>query len=219
MKLKNIKAVLYDWDDTIINTKASVTQLLKDFSNNQNLSPLTDDLLKTHWGKPVPAMLSSFWPDENITELVKKFFDSVSDSFSPKPFDDVGETLKGLERKGLLLGVVSSTPKRAFEQVIKIYPEVHSPNYFHIQTAEDCEFFKPDPRVFDMVISKLEKEGIKKSQVVYVGDGLYDFEAAKNRNLTFVAVTTGFISREEFIKKGLNEKLILNNFSELKNLL
>ena len=52
----------------------------------------------------------------------------------------------------------------------------------------------------------------KKHKVVYVGDALVDWEAARDADLgLFLAVTTGFTSAEEFLEAGVPQNQILQS--------
>ena len=72
--------------------------------------------------------------------------------------------------------------------------------YFdHIQTAEEQSHKKPDPRVFDPSLKAL---GIEANKVVYIGDELKDYYAARDAGVGFVGVETGMATASEFTEVG-----------------
>jgi phosphoglycolate phosphatase-like HAD superfamily hydrolase len=75
-------------------------------------------------------------------------------------------------------------------------------NFFYIQTAADTLVHKPDPRVFEPTLKKLQTENVDRSEVLYVGDGLRDFLAARDAGLRFVGITHGTTSKAAFTEAG-----------------
>jgi HAD superfamily hydrolase (TIGR01549 family) len=75
-------------------------------------------------------------------------------------------------------------------------------DFFAIQTAEDTSFHKPDPRVFDPILTKLKAEAIEKEDVLYIGDGIRDYQAAKDAGISFLGITHGTTTKDEFAKCG-----------------
>ena len=74
-------------------------------------------------------------------------------------------------------------------------------------------------RVFNNALEQLEGMGLTTANVLYIGDGINDFKAARLRGIKFVATTTGFASREHFIEAGLDGGLILPSFNRLPSFL
>ncbi len=73
--------------------------------------------------------------------------------------------------------------------------------------GEDTEVRKPDPAVFTAFLARY-----KLQDLVYVGDALVDWEAARDAGLgLFLAVTTGFTSEEEFLTAGVPKNQILQS--------
>ena len=82
-------------------------------------------------------------------------------------------------------------------------------------TWNDVEHYKPDPRVFDGILHRLDNEGIRRDEIVYVGDNLVDLSAAQGAGLHFLAVTTGVTGKRAFLRKGLGSQNVLRSFTDL----
>jgi HAD superfamily hydrolase (TIGR01549 family) len=52
-------------------------------------------------------------------------------------------------------------------------------------TEEDTVHHKPDPRVFEKPIKRLEALGVLRSDITYIGDSLGDATAARRAELRF----------------------------------
>ena len=69
----------------------------------------------------------------------------------------------------------------------------------------------PDKK--DLHVKKIIKtHGYKKSEVVFIGDALSDRDAARNNGISF-------IGRYTTVKEIKKEKLLINDFSEIENIL
>jgi HAD superfamily hydrolase (TIGR01509 family) len=68
-----------------------------------------------------------------------------------------------------------------------------------ITSAEDVEAAKPRP---DLVEVALERAGVPANRAVFVGDTVWDIEAARRAGVPCVAVLTGGISRSELAEAG-----------------
>ena len=79
-------------------------------------------------------------------------------------------------------------------------------DFLFANAAEDSKYNKPDPRVFSKPIKKLK---LNPKEILYIGDSIFDYIAAKKAGLKFIAVTTGSYAKKDFQKKGLKKHYIL----------
>lgn len=214
-----IKAVLFDWDDTVVGTFSRIADLIILFAKKEGLDIPDVQTISMNWSKPRKFLLASLWPHHDSDKLDSKFVEFVPRNFYLEPFPYSKKVIMDLISQGMILGVVSSSPKQAIDRTIKKYLNSNFGLFKIIQTAEDVAYHKPDPRVFDIPISKLEKLGISTNEIVYVGDGLHDYLAAKNKGLKFIAVTTGLVTKEQFMEVGLDERLIGTDLNNLISIL
>lgn len=213
VEVVGIRAILHDWDDTVVVTHESIFKLYRNFAVLGNLPAPEPANLRRLWGNPVLKILAGLWPQKDADQLLLEFEASVPSDHAVEPFSWLNETIDRLADH-YFLGVISSTPRRSVEQTRAKY-DLSLARYVHFQTADDSVHHKPDPRVFDEVMIKLTGREIFERDVVYVGDSLGDLRAAWARGILFVAVTTGFTTRGEFTNAGLKEELILENFGQL----
>ena len=81
-----------------------------------------------------------------------------------------------------------------------------------IYAREDVKYHKPSPLVFLRPLKDLK---LKKEDIIYVGDSIFDCIATKKAKIKFVAVLTGHYKKNEFIKKGVKKENILKSIKEL----
>jgi len=204
-----IKAVIFDVDGTLIDSRQHHLESTAMVAKHMGLPvPADEEILET-FGMPAERYVGKFWPDLNL-----KDFDSayVSCGFRRKKIPAVPgakETVDILSRNrfiGIITNRRSFSLKRRFMD-IGIQLEI----FDFVQTVDCAPAIKPDPRVFNTVLSLLERgHRLLKQQILYVGDTLIDFEAARGAGLPFVAILDGGASGEKFLNAGLSKERIMS---------
>ncbi|OGE30931.1 hypothetical protein A2631_04595 [Candidatus Daviesbacteria bacterium RIFCSPHIGHO2_01_FULL_44_29] len=214
------RALIFDWDDTIVATFKDVLALHHQFLKARGREENIEDQLRQLWGNPLRKVLADIHPEDQVEKIEEEYYKFIDQAdFVVKPFPYAIEILKKISRQYKVMGVVSSSPRRGFNKTVSRFfsdaPEV----FTFICMADDCQFHKPDPRVFDPAFSELDKKGIEENDVLFIGDGMSDLLAAKARGIDFVGLLSGFATKEQFIEAGLSEKKILNGLTDLPNYL
>jgi len=208
-----IKAVIFDMDDTLLRTYriAYGTYMLTAKALGLKRVPIKKFL--RHWGFPYNELIKGTWRNAPIEEF-SKMHGEIAKTRPYPLIKGANEMLAELKCKKLFLAIMSSKhtkaiPLRARQAGLKL-------DYFReLIGLESAPFHKPDARVFRKLIAELKGRKIKKSEILYVGDGLMDYEAAKNAGLQFAAVLTGFRKREDFLRAGLKKENILKSAVEV----
>src|SRR3989344_2844717 len=211
-RLSKYKAILHDWDDTIVRTFKDIYELFVSFAIHLNIPIPTLADVQTHWGKSPKNLVESLWNIEGIFELYANY---VPLDFSHPPLEGTVETILKLKEAGFVLGIVTSSSKRGLARSLGRTILLPEGTHAIISTSDDCEYHKPDPRVFIQSVNALDQMGIGVSETVYVGDGINDFYSAREAGLDFIAVTTGITTSEDFIIAGLDNEYILSSFCDL----
>lgn len=211
--------IIHDWDDTITNSIETYTAWYPVFADYFGLDHVTKEEILSHWGKTLPMLVQGLWPHldlEGAKKMVDEFGQTnefISLDLTPRPFEGVLEALIELNQKHDL-GVLSSGK---FKSISKSYAKHIHENLFEyhkfVLTEEHTMSHKPDPRVFDATEPYIKEHDY--TDILYIGDNLYDYKAAYERPLKFVAVTTGTTTKQQFKDAGVKDSDILNSFSEL----
>lgn len=214
------KALIFDWDDTIVATFKAVLDLHHQFLRTKGSKKNIENKLKQLWGNPLTKVLAGLHPESEIKELEKEYYNFLDQAdFVVKPFDFTQDTLVTLKRQDYLMGVVSSSPRIGLEKTVRRHMSLPMDTFLAIHTGDDDDFHKPDPRVFNKIFNKMSELGISEKDAVYIGDSLRDFQAAKERGIEFVAVLTGFTTRDDFLKAEIRQERILKSLQDLPKLL
>ena len=197
--LDDIDVVAFDWDMTVVDSHGKLLQnqaIAHEFGN-----PLTIDEVRRHWNESTSfpdlmARLTNGAPMDDIMKVVRR--DYHRPEFEKKAFDFAVPTIKELRRRGLQTALVSSVQRELLHQDaadLGIYPAL----FDFVQAQDDCEFKKPDGRVFDRLLRNF---GITAEKLLYIGDEEKDFRATTSAGAHFIGVETGMVTGKEFDEMG-----------------
>ncbi len=160
---------------------------------------MTRETHQKNWGKPVEEAIV-----ERIQGIDPKVFmqehERVHQQFiASKKIDVINEEnlafLDKIKSSGLRLAIVTS---RSLQEVKHLLQKDHHINtrIEKIYHKDNSEYLKPDPRVFDKVLSDFS---IKPNEAIYLGDSISDAVSAKSAGLHFIAILeSGLRTREDF---------------------
>lgn len=201
MNGRPIKAILYDNDGVLIDSFGASVRRHQRLARRLGLRIPTTKECRAIWGVHwADEFVPHFWP--NHIEYFKQEYLKHYSRFCYPSFPGLIEMQRKIKSTGILQGVVSSRDK---ETLFKRLPQsgFDLDLFFFIQASEDCQFKKPDPRVFQKVWQILRRDGIKKNEVWYEGDTLIDLKAARDFGFNFLAACTGACTRNEFLAAGV----------------
>jgi phosphoglycolate phosphatase len=218
--MPKIKAIIHDWDDTVTNSFETYSTWYKDFADFYGLRVPELDEVRNQWGQTVPDIIIGVWPEigDRVNEMFKNF---VPDKhYFPNITKGAVAVFESLIKKGFLLGILSSGVGSIVKGTYQKHIDEDFKYHIFVHTQEDTmPYHKPDARVFDKALKELGLLGIKKNEIIYVGDHVFDFKAAENADLGFIAVTTGVNSKNDFIDAGMDKNKILDSFLDIEKVL
>jgi putative hydrolase of the HAD superfamily len=96
-----------------------------------------------------------------IGELLKKWLET---DYKMALYDDVAPALDELEKRGLILGLISNVDR----DIDAVYEELGLPGWLKLKvTSQDVGFNKPRPEIFQ---AALEQAKVSPEEAIYVGD-------------------------------------------------
>lgn len=198
---KNITAVVFDMDDTLIKTFEAKLRQHKHFARERYGLDLRDDLFREHWGKPFHLFLEGIYGGVDDVARIHAGYVKLSHLFPVELQEDTLHLFDQLHAAGKKLGIVTATAREIVMRDLTLidfpFARLHK-----IQTSDDTLVHKPDPRVFEPMMQALRQVRAHE-EVLYVGDALTDYYAARDAGLRFVGVTTGLITAEQFRDAGV----------------
>ena len=199
-----IKAIIFDFDDTLFCTGGVGRKLLKEILNGtklkfnlkkyKQLSGLNmQDKLKLIYPKDHEWLFEK-WSRQYDTEFIRH----------TKPFPGGINAINEFTKKGIKLFIFSTKKEKYIRHALEKYNI--SDSFIEIIAKDNVPIPKPDPSGLSIIFSK---NPIKKEEIVIVGDSSIDEKAALNAQLRFVQINH---SNEKKIPTAI---IKVNGFKEL----
>lgn len=200
--LSDVDVAIFDWDGTIIDSvQPKVLQnqaLAAEFGHD-----LTLDEVRVIWNSAIgfPDLMQKLCLTDDmdaIMDVVKRDYDKPE--FAKRSFEFGDRTIRLIREMGKRTALITNVTREILNLDTSSLGFTPIDTYFDFtQTADESEHKKPDPRVFTNLLTELS---VEPSRVIYVGDELKDFYAARDAGIRFIGVETGMATREEFQKQG-----------------
>jgi phosphoglycolate phosphatase len=195
------RAVLFDYDDTLVQTRQCKYRALRALGARYYGLDLSDDDIDPHWGIAYTELFRALFGhvEKDLKRAILRY-EALDGEFSMTPYPEAIRVLGALSERGLV-GVVTAAGRSIVERQMAMldYP---LDRFAVLQTAEDTPHHKPDPRVFEPAIAAVERRGVPRQSITYVGDSIKDFRAARDAGLSFFGVLRGTTSQSEFAREG-----------------
>ena len=183
-----VRAILFDFDGTLFHT---VPMIVDSFRHVYDLfhmpQPSEEEIIATI-GLPLESVFQPYGE-----ELSRAMLEAYTRHNVPLVrthvgiYLGIGPMLDQLRAMGFPLGIVSAKRLKSLTPTLETF-EMES--YFScIVTKDDTEKHKPDPEPLLMGMRKLGYTD--PADVLYVGDAIYDIQAAANGGFPSVAVSWG----------------------------
>lgn len=215
--LKSINSIIFDFDYTLVDSSSASIECISYALTQMNLPVPASDLIRKTIGMSLEDTLQALAQidDRSCAQEFRRLFTHRADEVMLEKMiflDGVKPILLDLDRRGLVLGIVSNKYRYRIEAFL--VRENLQELIDVVIGFEDAPKPKPDPAGLMMAIKKLGKSSW---QTVYVGDSLVDADTAQRIGLPFIAVLTGVTSKLDF--QNYSPCCILNNLQELPHLL
>lgn len=204
------KAVLFDFDGTLANTRCAVVRAYMSAIEkelNIQLEPDIEHIEDMLRRKPLEYYQQHYGKHgEKLAKLYAEGYDSDGIQY----FEGIPSFLDELKNQGIKVGIVTNKGRvRLLSDLEELGTEL---SYFDVVVCgDDTVERKPKPEPILKAIDALKLDG---NDVIYVGDAPHDVEAAKAAGATAVAVSWGSYSTASLassIPKGIasNTKQLL----------
>jgi phosphoglycolate phosphatase len=198
------KLVIFDLDGTLLDT-------IEDLANSVNYA-LIQHNFPTHpiqsyrffIGNGVNKLLERALPEDKRNadfvsilkvDFIRHYYAHSEES--TKPYPGITELINRLYNEGFQLGVASNKVHPAtVELVNRFFPDV---KFTEVLGQREGYPVKPNPGILEEII---EKAGVDKTEVLYVGDSGVDVATAYNAKVPFAGVLWGFRPRKELEEVG-----------------
>ena len=199
--MKN-KLIIFDLDGVLINSINNMKYALLSTEKKMNIKLNFNDY-KKYLGLPFDDIMGKMKIKVDVNQIKKNY-----EHFSKKKISEIKidkNILIGLKllKKKYKLAVFTSKSRNRTLNILKKY------NFFkYIVTSDDIKKGKPNPEGLIKIISRLK---VKKTNTIFVGDSLYDYQASKLAKIKYLHAMWGY---EKNIKKK-NCIIKIRKFSDI----
>lgn len=188
MPLPRPQAVIFDWDDTIVNTWRIIHAAINVTLEHMDHAPWSEDEARQHIGPPARVLFSGLFGEDKWQEADAVFIKAYADSIDGniRVHDSAEDILKFFQQAQVPMVCLSSKRGSVLRREVT---HLGFDQYFqNIIGAGDAPQDKPDRAA---VLHVLQPTGIAAGQGVWlVGDGATDMICAHGAGLTPVLLET-----------------------------
>ena len=200
------KAIFFDLDGTILDTVPDIQDSINRMLAENGLPPLSAEEIVRYVGngakKLVDRCLKGRVTEERAERCLHRYNEIYTNCGSPKTriFPGLSKTLPLLKEKGYLLAVITNKPQETADEVKKIYLDPLGISYVFGQ--REGIPVKPDPKPMEIVLAQF---GLKREEVVFVGDRETDAAFAINAGVRGISCLWGYREKELLLEVGARE--------------
>ncbi len=213
------KYALFDLDGTLSDPKIGITTCVQLALNHFGIRVDNLDELEPFIGPPLKDSFMKFYglsEEQAIKalEIYRSRFSTVG-LYENTMYPGMDRMLRRLRAEGYQLSVASSKPTIYVERILEHFD---LKKYFHhvVGSFLDGSRIEKDA-IIDEAMRLLGVTDETKSQVVMIGDRMFDVQGAKSHGIASIAVSYGYGSKEELIKAAPD--YIVDTVEELESLL
>lgn len=191
------QAVIFDLDGTVLNTLEDLADAVNAALMTMNLPKESIDSVREKVGngkfKLAERVLKNKGPQADMDTFMR-YYDAYYEAHKTDktvPYPHIQEELTKLKEKGIKLGIITNKSENYATEMISDY---YLGLFDQVIGGDAGRKSKPDP---SSLLEMIESFGLKKEDVLYVGDSSVDIETARNAGVDVCSVTWGFRSEEE----------------------
>lgn len=201
-----IKAIFFDLDGTLIDTLEDIGDSMNRVLKNHNYPIHEISRYKIFVGDGMPNLVRRALPpgeiftEEQVYQMIEEMKGIFAENWKSKSklYPGIDKMLTALEKDGFFLGILSNKPQEFTRSTVAYF--LSQWNFKEVQGYDPNVYpLKPDPTA---LLSLIKKHGLKKEEVLYVGDSDVDMEVSKNAGVISVGVSWGFRGAKELKESG-----------------
>ncbi len=197
MSLRDVQAVLFDLDGTLIDSAPDLAGTANDLRQRRNLPPLPYAAYRPHGGSGARGMLGvafGLTPGElGYNELRDEFLVhyATRSLVETRVFEAAATLLSALDAMGLPWGIVTNKALHLAEPIARALPPLQ--RAAALVGGDSTPHLKPHPAP---LLEAARRLGMAPEQCVYVGDDPRDIQAGRAAGMATLAAAWGYLGAD-----------------------
>lgn len=180
--LRSCKAVLFDLDGVLVDSYDCWFRLVQDGMREQGKIPVSLEEFDRRWGQGPEEDQEVFFPEWSLEEVMA-FYEQRFGEYIRWAKQEPGSDriLKHLQSRDVKIAIASNSPTAVVNELLKHGGLESYPNA--VIGADQVRQSKPAP---DLLLRAIDVLHLTRQEVCYVGDSIYDVQAAEAAGILFV---------------------------------
>lgn len=199
----NFKAAIFDLDGTLLDSIGGLSCAMNDTLAAYGFPTFPLPYHKSAVGNGVRAYAEKCIPkDKNTPEFLDEFVAAMGERYDKSctsntaPFDGILPLLDYMREKNIALNVLSNKVDSFAKTMIDYYFKDYG--FQNVMGERPGVPKKPAP---DAALAIAKKCGVNPSEVIFIGDSIYDVMTGKNAGMFSAAACWGYQSEEQLSEK------------------
>ena len=209
-----LKTILFDFDYTLVDSSEGIVHCFKTATDQLGLDRKDAIHIKKTIGLPLKEMFRALYSENyELVDIFVGYYTKEADKSATRMtyfYEDASAILQALKTEGYNLGIVSTKNRSRIQEMLKAYDL--NDLFDIIVGGEDVTNHKPSPEGILQAMNRLD---CGSKETIYIGDSIYDYHAAQNAAVKFIAVLNGETSQRCFEELGQNSSWIASNLTEV----
>lgn len=182
---------IFDWDGTLIDSKAKITHSMQLAAKEMGWEPLEDALIHNIIGLGLPDAILRLYPQMSDLErarlrnLYAANFIRLDEEKSSDFFPAVIDTLASLRNQNHILTIATGKSRKGLDRILN---DLGMGDYFDATRCADETASKPHPLMLEQLLKHFD---VRAQNAVMIGDTEYDMEMAQVIDMPRIAVSYG----------------------------
>ncbi|AVK61453.1 hypothetical protein C5Z25_06565 [Lactobacillus sp. CBA3605] len=186
------KTILFDVDNTLIDSASIAATVFHDVIATYGIN-IPVQQLRDLVGLPTDKILKQL-QIEPVAEIAANYVKAISAYKDDLQFfDGIRDTWEHLNNNGINTGIVTSRTMPEVKSDLANFPEITNSKI--IVTADKTSEHKPSGAPLEFAI---KQNNLVKNETIYVGDTIYDMQAAFDAKIDFASASWGALPSVDF---------------------
>jgi phosphoglycolate phosphatase len=203
MKKKNIEAIIFDLDGTLLNSLEDIADSANEAIKRFGADPHAVEAYRYFVGDGLAMLMKRAMPDNSSSTVLQESVECFQSIYNErwykktKPYDGIMVMLERFQQTGVKMAILSNKPDTFTQKCVNLFfPRI---KFSAVAGKKEDTPPKPDPYSTLKIIDAL---AVHPEQSLFVGDSSIDIKTGIGAGMLTVGVDWGFRTKNELEEAG-----------------